>query len=151
MPFANINQLWSRSIADELARSGVRHAVISPGSRSTPLVIALAAHPDITDHSVIDERSAAFFALGLSKATGDPVVLLCTSGTAAANYYPAVCEADASRVPILLLTADRPAFLRDSGAPQTMDQVKLYGDRVRWYADTGLPEADLPRLRALRS
>lgn len=150
-PFANINQLWSRAIVDELARCGVRHAVISPGSRSTPLVLALAAHPDIADHSVIDERSAAFFALGLAKESGTPVALLCTSGTAAANYFPAVCEADASRVSLLMLTADRPAFLRDSGAPQTMDQVKLYGDRVRWQADTGEPQADVARLRALRS
>ncbi|MBE0642840.1 MAG: 2-succinyl-5-enolpyruvyl-6-hydroxy-3-cyclohexene-1-carboxylic-acid synthase [Bacteroidetes bacterium] len=149
--YANINQLWAQVIADELARCGVRHAVISPGSRNTPVVLALAAHPDITDHSVIDERSAAFFALGLAKATRLPVVLLCTSGTAAANYFPAVCEADASRVPLLLLTADRPGSLRDSGAPQTMDQLKLYGGHVRWFLDACLPEADEVRLRALRS
>ena len=149
--YENINQLWAEIIVEELARCGVRHAVISPGSRSTPLVLALAAHPDITDHSVVDERSASFFALGLAKSGNEPVVLLCTSGTAAANYFPAVCEADASRVPLLLLTADRPSSLRDSGAPQTMDQVKLYGDRVRWFMDAGQPEADAHRLRALRS
>ncbi|MFZ1729814.1 MAG: 2-succinyl-5-enolpyruvyl-6-hydroxy-3-cyclohexene-1-carboxylic-acid synthase [Bacteroidota bacterium] len=149
--YVNINQLWSHAITDELVRCGVRHAVISPGSRNTPLVLALAAHPDITDHSVIDERSAAFFALGLAKASGQPVALLCTSGTAAANYFPAVCEADASCVPLLLLTADRPASMRDSGAPQAMDQIKLYGERVRWFMDAGAPEADEPRLRALRS
>lgn len=149
--YENINQLWAETIVEELARSGVRHAVISPGSRSTPMVLAFVAHPDITDHSVIDERSAAFFALGMAKELEEPVVLLCTSGTAAANYFPAVCEADAARVPLLLLTADRPVSLRDSGAPQTMDQLKLYGDHVRWFSDTGLPEADRHRLRALRS
>lgn len=149
--FANINHLWAHAIADELARCGVRHAVISPGSRSAPLVLALSGHRDITDHSVIDERAAAFFALGLAKASGQAVVLLCTSGTAAANYYPAVCEADASRVPLLLFTADRPGSLRGSGAPQTMDQVNLYGDHVRRFIDPGLPEADAGRLRALRS
>jgi 2-succinyl-5-enolpyruvyl-6-hydroxy-3-cyclohexene-1-carboxylate synthase len=147
----HINQLWAQAVVEELARSGLRHAVISPGSRSTPLVLALAAHPDIVDHSVVDERSAAFFALGLAMSGTQPVALLCTSGTAAANYFPAVCEADASRVPLLLLTADRPSSLRDSGAPQMMDQMKLYGDRVRWFIDTGLPEADAARLRALRS
>jgi len=149
--YANINQLWAHVITDELARNGVRHVVISPGSRNTPLVLAFAAHPDITDHSVIDERSAAFFALGLAKAGGQAVALLCTSGTAAANYFPAVCEADAAEVPLVLLTADRPGALRDSGAPQTMDQIKLFGDHVRWFMDAGLPEADDVRLRALRS
>ncbi|MBN1447778.1 MAG: 2-succinyl-5-enolpyruvyl-6-hydroxy-3-cyclohexene-1-carboxylic-acid synthase [Bacteroidetes bacterium] len=147
----NVNQLWCGIVADELARSGVRHAVISPGSRSTPMVLALASHPDITDHSVIDERAAAFFALGLARATARPVILLCTSGTAAANYYPAVCEADRARVPLLVLTADRPVHLRDSGAPQAMDQVKLYGDRVRWYAESPQPEIAEDKLRALRS
>ncbi len=149
--FVNINHLWAHAIADEIARCGVRHAVISPGSRSAPLVLAISAHRDITDHSVIDERAAAFYALGLAKASGQAVALLCTSGTAAANYFPAVCEADASRVPLLLFTADRPASQRGSGAPQTMDQVKLYGDHVRLFVDPGLPEADEDRLRALRS
>ena len=149
--FANINTLWSQVIADELARSGVRDVVISPGSRSTPLVLACAAHPDLHDHSMIDERSAGFFALGIAKATGRPVALVCTSGTAAANYYPAVCEADASDVPLLLLTADRPAHLRHSGAPQMMDQVNLYGDRVRHDVDFAQPEADDARLVALRA
>ncbi|MBR9979235.1 MAG: 2-succinyl-5-enolpyruvyl-6-hydroxy-3-cyclohexene-1-carboxylic-acid synthase [Bacteroidetes bacterium] len=147
----HITQLWARIIIDEAARCGVRHFVISPGSRSTPLVLACTGHPDITDHSVIDERSAAFFALGLGKSTGQPVGLVCTSGTAAANYFPAVCEADAAGVPLLLFTADRPGHARDSGAPQTMDQWKLFGDRVRWFADTGLPEVDQTRLRALRA
>lgn len=150
-PIRNVNQLWSDIVAEELARSGVRHAVISPGSRSTPLVLALAAHPDITDHSVIDERSAGFFALGLARATGRPTVLLCTSGTASSNYYPAVCEADSAGVPLLLLTADRPVQLRDTGAPQTMDQVKLYGGHVRRFFESAQPEAAEDKLRALRA
>lgn len=150
-PILHVNQLWAGIIAEELARSGLRHAVISPGSRSTPLVLALAAHPDITDHSVIDERSAAFYALGLARSTAQPVALLCTSGTAAANYYPAVCEADRARVPLLVLTADRPVHLRESGAPQTIDQVKLYGDRVRHFAESAQPEAAEVKLRALRA
>ena len=150
-PILHVNQLWAGIIAEELARSGLRHAVISPGSRSTPLVLALAAHPDITDHAVIDERSAAFFALGLARSAAQPVALLCTSGTAAANYYPAVCEADSACVPLLLLTADRPVHLRDSGAPQTMDQVKLFGDRVRHFFESAQPEAADVKLRALRA
>ncbi len=149
--YPNINILWSEIIAEELARSGVRHAVISPGSRSTPLVFALAAHPDITDHSVIDERSAAFYALGIARRTQQPVVLLCTSGTAAANYFPAVCEAHAAQVPLLLLTADRPLHLRHSGAAQTMDQVKLFGDHVRLFYESPQPEGDEEKLRALRA
>lgn len=149
--YPNINTLWSEIIVDEMARSGVRHAVISPGSRSTPLVFALAAHPDIADHSVIDERSAAFFALGLARRTRTPVALLCTSGTAAANYFPAICEAQAAQVPLLVLTADRPIELRYSGAAQTMDQVKLFGDHVRLFYEIPQPEADEQKLRALRA
>ncbi|MCB2203421.1 2-succinyl-5-enolpyruvyl-6-hydroxy-3-cyclohexene-1-carboxylic-acid synthase [bacterium] len=149
--YPNINTLWSDIIADELARSGVRDVVISPGSRSTPLVLSFASHPDLNDHSQLDERAAGFFALGIARATSRPVALLCTSGTAAANYYPAVCEADAAGVPLLLLTADRPDHLRGSGAPQTMDQVKLYGDRVRHYCSAGHPEYDNARFRALRA
>ncbi len=147
----NVNTLWARVIIDELARAGVRHAVISPGSRSTPLTLAAAEHPDIADTLILDERSAAFFALGLGKESGVPAALICTSGTAAANYYPAVCEAHASGVPMVLLTADRPSHLRESGAPQTMDQLRLYGEHVNWFMDLAQPEADEFKLRALRS
>jgi 2-succinyl-5-enolpyruvyl-6-hydroxy-3-cyclohexene-1-carboxylate synthase len=147
----NINTLWSDVIAAELACSGVRDVVISPGSRSTPLVLACAQHPDLATHSQLDERSAGFYALGLARASRRPVALICTSGTAAANYYPAVCEAEASAIPLLLLTADRPAHLRHSGAPQTMNQVRLYGDRVRFECDFAQPEAEEERLRGLRA
>jgi len=149
--FPNINTLWSRVLVDELARCGLRRVVISPGARSTPLVLAFSNHPDITAHSVIDERAAGFVALGLAKGDGNPAALLCTSGTAAANYLPAVCEANLSDAPLLILTADRPAHLRDSGAPQTMDQTHLYGRHVRWFSESAQPEADAHKLRALRS
>ncbi|MDT8325107.1 MAG: 2-succinyl-5-enolpyruvyl-6-hydroxy-3-cyclohexene-1-carboxylic-acid synthase, partial [Bacteroidota bacterium] len=151
LPQPNINTLWSEIIAEEVARSGVRDVVISPGSRSTPLVLSCAQHPDLACHSQLDERAAGFYALGLARTSRRCVALICTSGTAAANYHPAVCEADASAVPLLLLTADRPAHLRYSGAPQTMDQVRLYGDRVRFECDFAQPEADEERLRGLRA
>ena len=151
----NLSTLWGRIVLDELARCGLRWAVIAPGSRSTPLALAAADHPDVADLSVIDERSAAFVALGLAKATGRPAAVITTSGTAATNLLPAVTEADRSAIPLLALTADRPARLRDAGDSQATDQVKLFGDRVRWFYET--PEPALPagldeaRLRALRS
>src|SRR3954447_6133032 len=116
--------LCLRAFVDELARCGLREAVTSPGSRSTPLVLTLAAEEPIRSTSIIDERSAGFFALGLAKASGRPAALACTSGTAAANYAPAVHEALQARVPLLVLTADRPPELREIGAGQTIDQVK---------------------------
>src|SRR3954465_608926 len=125
--------LCLRAFVDELARCGLRFAVTSPGSRSTPLVLSLAREARLRACSVVGERSAAFFALGLAKASGVPAVLACTSGTAAANYMPAVVEAYEARVPLLVLTADRPPELRDIGAGQTIDQIKLYGSNVKWF------------------
>ena len=151
MSAPNRNVLWGRAIVDELARSGVESVVVSPGSRSTPLVTAVEDHADLHVFSVLDERSAAYFALGRARRTGEVTPLICTSGTAAANYHPAVIEADRGRVPLLLLTADRPPELRDSGANQTVDQEKLYGDAVRWYSDLPEPEADARKLRSLRT
>src|SRR3954452_10775459 len=129
-------------MAEELARSGVRRAVISPGSRSTPLAVALWREPDIDVTVILDERSAGFFALGTALATGIPAAVLCTSGSAAANLHPAVVEADEAGVPLIVLTADRPPELRDIGAGQTIDQLKLYGDAVRWFSEVGTHEAD---------
>src|SRR4051812_24907981 len=129
--------LGLRAFADELARCGLEHACTSPGSRSTPLVLSLAREPRIRSTSHIDERSGGFFALGLAKATGRPVALACTSGTAAANYAPAVCEAWEARVPLLVLTADRPPELREVGAGQAIDQIKLYGSAVKWFVEVG--------------
>lgn len=148
---ADVNSAWGRVLADELARCGLRHAVIAPGSRSTPLVLALAAHPDVEDHSVIDERAAAFLALGIARAGGAPAAVVTTSGTASANLLPAVVEADRAGVPLLLLTADRPPELRDAGDSQAADQVKLFGERVRWFHAVGEPSLDDGRLAYLRS
>src|SRR4051794_19028066 len=122
-----------RAFADELVRCGLRHASTSPGSRNTPLALTLAREPRLRCTSHIDERCGAFFALGVAKASGLPAALACTSGTAAANYTPAVIEAHEARVPLLVLTADRPPELRELGAGQTIDQVKLYGSAAKWY------------------
>jgi 2-succinyl-5-enolpyruvyl-6-hydroxy-3-cyclohexene-1-carboxylate synthase len=149
--FDNASVLWGHVVIDELVRGGVRHVFVTPGSRSTPLVLAAAAHPDVVDHSVIDERSAAFAALGVGLATGVPAALVCTSGTAAANYLPAVAEADLGGVPLVVVTADRPANLSDAGASQAMSQVGLFGDKVRWSHDLGLPAADSELLAHARS
>ena len=147
----NRNTLWARVLVDELAAAGVDAVCVSPGSRSTPLTVAFDRHDDIRILSHLDERSSAYFALGRARRTGTVTPLVCTSGTAAANYHPAVIEASQSRVPMLLLTADRPPELRDSGANQTIDQAKLYGDAVRWYRDIAEPEATPRKLRSLRT
>ena len=147
----NRNTLWARVLVDELAAAGVDAVCVSPGSRSTPLTVAVDRHDDIRILSHLDERSSAYFALGRARRTGAVTPLVCTSGTAAANYHPAVIEAAQSRVPMLLLTADRPPELRDSGANQTIDQEKLYGDAVRWYRDVAEPEATPRKLRSLRT
>lgn len=151
-PTANRNTLWASLFVDELARGGLQCAVVAPGSRSTPLTLALAEHAAIETFLLLDERSAGFFALGLAKASGRPVALVCTSGTAAANFHPAVIEAHLSEVPLLVLTADRPPLLREVGAPQAIDQIKLYGGSVRWFHELGEPvlrDADLRRLRGV--
>ncbi|MYL31301.1 2-succinyl-5-enolpyruvyl-6-hydroxy-3-cyclohexene-1-carboxylic-acid synthase [Halobacillus halophilus] len=125
---------------DQLAFSGVRQVVISPGSRSTPLALTFAEHSEVKHWVHLDERSAAFFALGIAKQTNEPVALVCTSGTAAANYYPAVVEAYYSRVPLVVLTADRPHELRETGAPQAVNQLQMYGDYAKFHLDLALPE-----------
>ncbi len=151
-PTANRNTFWAAVFVEELCRGGLHAAVISPGSRSTPLTLAFAAHKELALYTIVDERSAAFFALGLAKAALRPVALVCTSGTAAANYHPAILEAQESRVPLLVLTADRPPNLRNIGAGQTIDQLKLYGGAVRWFHEVGEPvlrDEDLRHLRGV--
>jgi 2-succinyl-5-enolpyruvyl-6-hydroxy-3-cyclohexene-1-carboxylate synthase len=147
----NANTALASALVEELARGGLRHAVVSPGSRSTPLAVALWRQAEIEVSVIVDERSAAFLALGAALATQVPVALLCTSGTAAANYHPAICEADESGVPLVVLTADRPPELRGIGAGQTIDQVKLYGSAVRWFCEVGTHEADDDGLLHYRS
>jgi 2-succinyl-5-enolpyruvyl-6-hydroxy-3-cyclohexene-1-carboxylate synthase len=138
----NANTALASAFTEELARCGVRHAVISPGSRSTPLAVALWRQAGIEADVILDERSAGFYALGAAQASREPVAVLCTSGSAAANLHPAVVEADLAAVPLLVLTADRPPELRGIGAGQTIDQLKLYGAAVRWFCDVGTHAAD---------
>lgn len=147
---ANLNTLWAEAFVAELALAGVRTACVSPGSRSTPLTLALARHPDMRVFTILDERSCAYFALGVSKASGMPAVAVCTSGTAAANFHPAVLEASHGEVPLIVLTADRPPEARDTGSGQTADQLKLFGTAVRWFFEVGTPELRDASLRHLR-
>jgi 2-succinyl-5-enolpyruvyl-6-hydroxy-3-cyclohexene-1-carboxylate synthase len=139
------------AFVDELARAGVRHVCIAPGSRSAPLALTVAEHPALRSWIHLDERSAAFFALGLARMLDAPVALLCTSGSAAANFLPAVVEARSACVPLLVLTADRPPELRDVGAAQTIDQNRLYGAHAKWFVDVALPEATPSLLRYARA
>ena len=148
--FSNTNTVWGSAIAETFSCLGITTAILCPGSRCTPLTIAFAQHPDIETIPILDERSAAFFALGSAKRTGLPTILVCTSGTAGANFYPAVIEAKESHIPLIILTADRPPELRNCHAGQTIDQVKLYGDYPTWYSELAIPEVNLEMLRYLR-
>lgn len=141
MSAANLNYAWSRVLIDELVRAGVKDAVICPGSRSSPLALTCADTRDLRCWSVIDERSAGFFALGLALESGRPAILVATSGTAGAHFYPAVIEAAASHVPLIVLTADRPWELQGFGAPQTIAQDALFGRFVRRFEALPLPDA----------
>src|SRR5438067_8558121 len=137
---ANVQATFAATLVDEWVRCGVTHAVVAPGSRSTPLALALVRDSRIDVHVVIDEWAAAFQALGVGLATGRPAVVLTTSGTAAVELHPAVVEAHHARVPLLAVTADRPPELHDVGASQAIDQVHLFGRAVRWFAQPGVPD-----------
>jgi len=147
----NRNTALASALVEELARSGVRRAFLSPGSRSSPIALALDREPDIAVTVVLDERDAGFAALGASLAGGTPAVVACTSGSAAANLHPAVVEADQAGVPMLVLTSDRPPELRGVGAGQTIDQIGLYGGAVRWFCEVGTHDADEGGLLHLRA
>lgn len=138
-----MNQLWGYLIVEELIRNGVDYFVISPGSRSTPLTLATAQNLQANKIVCLDERAAGFHAIGYARATGNPAVLICTSGTAAANYLPAVIEAAIDNIPLIILSSDRPPELRQTGANQTIDQVNLYGDYPSWQFDLPCPTAEI--------
>ena len=142
---------YAQTFVSELADQGVAHACICPGSRSTPLTLAFAHEPRIRTWEHVDERSAAFFALGMAKALRAPIALVCTSGTAAANFMPAIVEARYARVPLLVLTADRPHELRDTGALQSIDQVKIYGSNAKWFVDMAIAGGAFEAERYARS
>src|SRR5437667_7082347 len=143
--------VYASAFVDELQRAGVRNVVICPGSRSTPLAMSFSAQPAIRTWMHVDERSATYFGLGMAKQLRQPVALLCTSGTAAANFLPALVEAKLSHVPLLVLTADRPHELRDNGAPQSIDQNRLYGTYAKWFVEVALPEATDAAFRFIRT
>ena len=150
MTLSDVQATFCATLLDEWCRAGVVHAVVCPGSRSTPMALAIAAEPRLSMHVVLDERSAAFFAVGLGRATGKPAVLLCTSGTAAVEFHPAVVEAHLDRVPMLVVTADRPPDLHGIGAPQTVDQSHLYGRSTRAFFEPGVADnATAPAWRSL--
>lgn len=151
MSTATDTYLLMRALVDELARCGMEHACISPGSRNAPIALCLAGEPRLSCHTHIDERCAGFFALGLAKATGLPVAVTCTSGTAAAELLPAAIEAREARVPLLLLTADRPPELREVGAGQAIDQLKLFGSAAKWFFEVDVQSADEGSLRWMRT
>lgn len=148
---SNRNHAFACALLAEICAAGVRNLCICPGSRSAPLAVAALEIPDLRRFVHVDEREAAFFALGLAKASREPVALLCTSGTAAANFLPAIVEADRACVPLIVLSADRPQELRDWGGPQTIDQVRLYGGYTRWFHDAPPPEPGIEALHYARA
>ncbi|MGH2842720.1 MAG: thiamine pyrophosphate-binding protein, partial [Solirubrobacteraceae bacterium] len=148
---ATDSYLLLRALVDELARCGMRHACTCPGSRNTPIILTLARDARLRTWSHVDERTAGFFALGAARASGLPVAVTCSSGTAVANLLPAVIEAHHAAVPLIVLSADRPPELREIGAGQTIDQLKLYGPAAKWFSELDLHDASPERLRWIRA
>ena len=148
---ANVNVLAASAVVDELVRAGLREVCISPGSRSAPLTLAFDADERVSTTVHVDERCGGFYALGLARASRRPVALVCTSGSAAAHYLPAVIEAFETGIPLVVLTADRPVPLLDSGSPQTTDQYSLFGTHVRRFQDVECPRSEARWMRWLLS
>lgn len=147
----NRNYFWAETFIKELSSIGVKYACISPGSRNTSLTLAIANNKKIKSFVHIDERSSAFFALGIAKATNTAIILVCTSGTATAELYPAIIEAYQQRIPLIVCTADRPPELLNTGANQTINQSNLYKNHIRWFFDAGLPEPIPRRIRHIKA
>ena len=139
----NPNYFWSNILIDQLVECGLKYVCVSPGSRSTPITYAVSQNKKFQSYVIIDERTSGFFALGLAKKTNSPVLIVTTSGTATAELYPAIIEAYQNRVPLIICTADRPAYLKNSGANQTINQDNIYKNHIRFFYDTGLPKLDI--------
>ena len=137
--YINRNYFWASLFVEQITQMGVRHVCISPGSRNTSLTFAFASNKKLKKYIHIDERSSGFFALGIAKRTNQPVAIVTTSGTAVAELYPAIIEAYQQRIPLIICTADRPSYLRDCGANQTINQDNIYKNHIRYFADLGLP------------
>lgn len=146
----NLNSLWCNTFTDQVFKMGIRNVCISPGSRSTPLTLSFSLNKKFNIYPIVDERSSGFFALGLARSTNTPVVLVTTSGTAVAELYPAIIEAFYQRVPLIICTADRPPYLRNRGANQTINQENIYKNHIRFFADPGLPEHKVTRFNLLK-
>lgn len=146
----NRNYFWSTILIDQLVECGVKYACISPGSRSTPLTYAVSQNKKIKSYIIVDERTSGFFALGIAKQTKSPVLIITTSGTATAELYPSIIEAYQNRVPLIICTADRPAYLRNTGANQTINQDNIYKNHIRFFYDTGLPKLDDKNIKSLK-
>ncbi|KAB2853194.1 MAG: 2-succinyl-5-enolpyruvyl-6-hydroxy-3-cyclohexene-1-carboxylate synthase, partial [Ignavibacterium sp.] len=146
----NRNYIWSNILVDQLAECGVKYACISPGSRSTPLTYSISQNSKIKTFVHVDERSSGFFALGLAKKSNTPVIVITTSGTATAELYPAIIEAYQNRVPLIVCTADRPSYLRNTGANQTINQDNIYKNHIRFFYDTGLPDLTLKSIKKFK-
>ncbi|MDY0083528.1 MAG: 2-succinyl-5-enolpyruvyl-6-hydroxy-3-cyclohexene-1-carboxylic-acid synthase, partial [Ignavibacteriaceae bacterium] len=146
----NRNLIWSNILIDQLAECGVKYACISPGSRSTPLTYSISQNTQIKTFVHVDERSSGFFALGLANKSGSPVLIVTTSGTASAELYPAIIEAYQNRIPLIVCTADRPSYLRNTGANQTINQDNIYKNHIRFFYDTGLPDLKVKSIRKFK-
>ncbi|MGQ9643445.1 MAG: thiamine pyrophosphate-binding protein, partial [Ignavibacterium sp.] len=147
----NRNIFWTTLLTDLFVNAGIKYACISPGSRSTPLTFAIASEKKIKSFPIVDERASAFFALGIAKSSNSPVILVTTSGTATAELYPAIIEAYQSRIPLIVCTADRPSYLRNTGANQTINQKNIFKNHIRYFTELPLPSTNKKDIQILLS